>query len=320
MTNQAVYSQIAQYKRVSVQNAGWIGAGLLYFLLWLPEFKPLWADWSGDANSSQGPVIIILAVGLLWMQRDKIQRSNTACTPAVILLALTLFIYMSAVWADIAFVRLLSLISMPLWAIWYLCGWKSLQSTVGAIGMFVFMVPWPMTLTEHLTFPMQMISTTYSALLSGICGMPVHQEGVTLAVMPNPAARPLYSIMVASHCSGLASLTVLLTLGYLIAYFTPLELVWKVVIMATILPLTLSVNALRLTLILWAGAYHSVAAADWIHHHEAPVLILFCSLGLTGLRCALMKWAEQPLITEGDALVTIQTADIERASAAGSSR
>jgi exosortase len=253
------------------------------------------------------------------MQRDKIGSSNTVCVPAGIFLGLVLFVYMGAVWADIAFVRLLCLIAMPLGAIWFICGWKSMVAAAGAIGLMVFMVPWPMTLTEHLTFPMQITSTTFAALLSGLCGMPVHQEGVFLSVAPNPAAKPLYGIMVASHCSGLASLMVLLTLGYVIAYHSPLKLGWKILIMASILPLTLSVNALRLTLILWAGAYHSVALADWIHHHETPVLILFCSLGLTGLRCAVMKWAEQPIISEGDAHLAIQTADIERSVAAGSS-
>jgi hypothetical protein len=60
--------------------------------------------------------------------------------------------------------------------------------------------------------------------------------------------------------------------------------------MASILPLTLLANSVRLLLILEAGAHYSAELAQWVHDHEAPVLIFFCSLGLMGLRHAILSW------------------------------
>jgi exosortase/archaeosortase family protein len=89
---------------------------------------------------------------------------------------------------------------------------------------------------------------------------------------------------------------VLLALGYLIAYHTPLRFGWRALLVAGVVPLALFTNVVRLTFILLAGAYHGAGLADMVHHNEAPVLIFFCSAGLMALRHALLTWTRP----EGD--------------------
>jgi exosortase/archaeosortase family protein len=66
-----------------------------------------------------------------------------------------------------------------------------------------------------------------------------------------------------------------------------------------VLPLTLFSNSIRLTLILAAGGYQSAELARWVHDHEAPVLVLLCSIGLLGLRQALLAWLNRTPEEEG---------------------
>jgi hypothetical protein len=54
-------------------------------------------------------------------------------------------------------------------------------------------------------------------------------------------------------------------------------------------------------LILEAGARYSAGLAQWVHDHEAPVLVFFCSLGLIGLRQAILAWANSREEGEGEA-------------------
>src|SRR5207245_11702659 len=93
-------------------------------------------------------------------------------------------------------------------------------------------------------------------------------------------------------CSGITSLIVLLALGYLIAYHTPLRLQWRALMVAAVVPLALVTNAVRLTFVLLAGAHISSAVAKQIHDHEPPVLIFLCSVGLVALRHALLCWVQ----------------------------
>jgi exosortase/archaeosortase family protein len=123
-------------------------------------------------------------------------------------------------------------------------------------------------------------------------GLPLHQDGVQIYVRPNPEADPVYSIVVAKACSGLTSMMVLLALGYLTALFTPAKMGWRVLLFASVIPLALLANAVRLTIILLFGTHWSAAAANWVHDNEAPVLIFACSLGLMGLRYAVLSYLD----------------------------
>jgi len=75
-------------------------------------------------------------------------------------------------------------------------------------------------------------------------------------------------------------LLVLLALTYLVAYFTPVKLGWRVLMMVAVIPLALLTNATRLTLILLFGYHGNAALAKLVHDNEGPVLIFFCSLVL----------------------------------------
>ena len=169
------------------------------------------------------------------------------------------------------------------------------------------MIPWPTILVERISFPLQLASSSYAALFGGIAGMPIQRNGVELAVQPDIHYKAIYSILVAQKCSGLTSLMVLLALSYLIAYHTPVHLGWRALMLIIVVPLTLFTNAIRLTLILAAGAYHSKGLADWVHHNEGPVLILFCSIGLIGIRYLIMKWTLPRPPSEETVAVEAQT-------------
>jgi len=299
---------------------GWIGGivcALLVGLLWIPEFKMLWITWKGDETLSHGPLIPVIAVVLLWMRRDEIRRATTSAVPGGVCLALSVILYIGSVWADVAFIRLLCLIFMLASIFLFLGGWKTLKAAAGAICLLIFMIPLPMTFQEHLAFPLQLTSSSYAGLLGGLLGVPVVRDGVLMMVVPNPAAKPIYSMMVAQKCSGLTSLTVLLTLAYVIAYFTPLKLGWRALMVMVVFPLTLLTNTLRLTIILLAGNYHSPALAGWIHDHETPVLISLCSMALMGMRHALITWTQREPAQEGGALVTLPSTNTEQSALIG---
>jgi exosortase len=293
------------------QRAGWVFLLLLTVMLCVPEGAALWSSWRGDAALSHGPLIPIIVAGLLWVRRDRLGSWNAAASPGLLCVALTGLFYIAAVWVDVDFLKPLALIGMTIGGIWFLGGKETMRACVGPLSFLVFMIPWPTTLSDHLAFPMQLASSTYAALLAGIAGVPIHREGVQLYVAPNLGGKPIYSIIVAQQCSGMTSMMVLLAVGYLIAYHTPIKWGWRASMVAFCIPLTVVSNSLRLAIILFAGAHHGAALAKWIHDHEGPVLIFFCSLGLTGARYLLLKWLRPRFEDEGDGHGSVAPAALE---------
>ncbi len=274
-----------------------LGLGLLALALvvalWVPVARVLVAMYQTDQSLSHAPLVLIIGVAHVWMRRNDL-GSWTPGSVGALSAALGMgALHVISVWTDVEFVKSASLIVMA-WALfWYVRGWQAAKATAGAFGFLFFMIPWPTTVVERLAFPLQLNSSAYAAMLAGIAGCPVVRNGVHLAVVPDPSAPPIYSILVARQCSGLTSLLVLLTLGYLIAYHTPAKAGWRGLILATVIPIALLANAVRLTLILLAGANHGAAFAKWVHDNEAPVLVFFCSLLLIGIRQAILAWTER---------------------------
>lgn len=279
---------LAQPRESFWQRAEWLLIPLIFFSLWVPEGQLLWHSWQADPSLSHGPLVPVVTAALLWMRRDQLREWRAASGVGLALLVASVLLYIGSVWADIDFLRPLCLVAMVVSVVWYLGGWRVLKPALGALGFLVFMIPWPTTFVAYLSFPMQLASSAYAAQMAGMLGLPIERDGVNLAVVPNLHGPPIYSIVVAQACSGLTSVIVLLALAYLIAYHTKVNLLARAALLASVLPMALFLNSVRLTFVLLAGAHYNAHVAQWIHDHEEPVLVFLCSLGLIGLRSVLI--------------------------------
>lgn len=293
---QPAYPVIPLRERASARlprlQTDWVALILLGLALWFTEGRALWAAWQSDPSLSQGPIVCLVALAHLWMRRDRLQRWRSADGAGLALLFASALCYVAGVWADVDFLRPLALLGVAAGLVWFLGGRETIRSAAGALGFLAFMIPWPTSVTERLAFPLQLLSSAYAAQFAGMLGVPIQRDGVNLAVVPHLNAPPVFAITVAQACSGLTSLVVLLALGYLIAYHTPAKWGWRALLVFSVVPLALLLNALRLTLVLAAGADHSASLAHWVHDHEEPVLVFLCSLCLLGLRQLLLNWLE----------------------------
>ncbi len=261
---------------------------LLFAVLTVTTLRPLWVIWQEDPALSHG---LLLAVGtgvLLWMRRRELRRWESAAVGGMALLIAASLLHLAAVWADISFLKPLSFLGIAWGGIWFLGGSSARRVCAGPLGLLVFAIPWPTTLVSALAFPLQMISSSYAALFGGMLGLNIQRVGVHLTVLSENGSKSIYSILVAQECSGTTSLIVLLAVGYLTAYFTPVRWWGRVLLVLAVIPLALLANAVRLTIILLVGGLYSAPLAQWVHDHEQPVLVFLCSFGLLGIRQMLL--------------------------------
>lgn len=268
---------------------GWLLLASLTAFLAIAVGVDLWRSWMNDSSLSFAPIMPILSLALLWRERGKLQSWEEASTPGLLAMCLCGSLFACAVWADIEALKPLALIGIFAGGVQFLGGARNLKASIGALGLLFFVIPWPTTLIGKIQFPLQLISSSYAGMFAGMLGFPVVREGVSLAVVPDPALPPIYKIVVAQQCSGLTSMMVLLSLGYLIAYHTPVRFWGRAALFLTTIPLALFANAVRLTIVLAAGANHGATVAKWVHDHEQPVLVFFCTVGLIALRHLILQ-------------------------------
>jgi exosortase len=152
------------------------------------------------------------------------------------------------------------------------------------------MVPWPDFLVEMISFPMQIATSVYSAMLARAVGVDVLRDGVNLGIWNagHTAFKARFEVAVA--CSGMHSLIALLCLSAGIAYFTPVAL-WKRWLLFLLgLPMAVAANIFRVFLILCVGNWISPElAGKAFHDWSAPVLFLLNTMGLLAIRNLMMR-------------------------------
>ncbi len=295
--------QALQPQRRSVSAGTWVALGVLttlQLLLWAPLVRPLYFIYQVDPALSHGPLVVLLALGHLWARRERMRGWSEGGSGGLAVIIVSGLLHVGSVWADFAFLKPLTLVGLLWGVLWFLGGVEKAKASLGPLGFLIFAIPWPTTLVAQLAFPLQITSSSYAAMLTGLLGVPVIRNGVHLFVVPDTSKPAVYSILVAKQCSGLTSMLVLLTLGYLIAYHTPLRLWLRALMIAVVVPLAILTNSLRLTFILLTGAAHGSAAAKWVHDNEAPVLIFFCSLALVAIRQLLLARFGEAEAVEAD--------------------
>src|ERR1051325_11663863 len=216
-----------------------------------------------STDDSLGMFIPGVVIALLWSKRDELAavRKEISWSPLV-LFALGLLLHIIGYTVQqtrlsvAGFFFGLYAITGLLW------GWQWLRATFFPFFLFAFMMPLTGEM-EGLTLPLRHLATKVTVLLSrGLLGICVDQQGT---LMKDCAGHFQYNVEAA--CSGLRSLTTMLTLGCIFA-FTSFRSNWKrALLIFSAVPLAVFGNVIRLLSI--------VVAANWKYdqmiHARAPV-------------------------------------------------
>src|SRR5437764_6844980 len=107
----------------SSRAIGWILLATLALALVASIVGPMWHVWRSDQSLSHGPLVPIIAAGLIWMRRDELpKRWNSATRAGLLLLVFAALLHVAAVWADVEFLTPVSVLMMVAGGIWFLGG------------------------------------------------------------------------------------------------------------------------------------------------------------------------------------------------------
>jgi exosortase len=244
-------------------------------------------DWSLP-DYSHGYLIPFFAAFLLWDKREELR--STPVTPSwngLWLVVLGLCELMLGIFGADLFIQRTSFVLLAAGLVWTLLGKAMLGRLKFVLFVLLLAIPLPAVLFNQITFPLQILASTWASNLLPLAGVPVLREG-------NVIQLPAIQLEVAEACSGIRSLMSLFTVAVIYGYFLE-KATWRRVVLALAsLPIAVAANVARIFGTGLCVQYWDPVKAMGFFHEFSGWLMFLVSLGLLYL----VHWAMKMLIPE----------------------
>jgi exosortase len=228
--------------------------------LFLLVFYPVWVElvdaWASSDDYSHGFLIVPISLYAVWRKREDLKcveiKPSWFFFPLVLA---ALFFYLVSQYAEITTLASLAMILFLAAGLLFLCGWRVFELCIFPLFLLFFMVPVPAQIYAYLTIPLQLFVTKVTVLVVSLLGVPIMREGNVLYL-------PEHTLQVVQACSGLRSIMSLLTLGAVMGYFFLKLNFSRALLLASAIPIAISVNIVRVFLIVVAFYYYNFDLAN----------------------------------------------------------
>ena len=257
----------------SLQRVDWVATGvtaLMFALLFAQPFLSLVQDWWTVPEAGHGLLLAPVAIWLAW--RSGI-RPGTMAQPA-----LGLAIIVVAVALRCAAGLAAELFTMRASMIMALAGltvhrfgfrqllWWWLPFTIASLS-----IPLPELVTQALALPLQFRASRMGAALLEMRNVPVLLTG-------NVIRLPGHELFVTEACSGLRSLTALLSVGVLASAMLLRTIVGRTLLVLITIPIAIAVNGIRVFVTGFLVYYVSPSLGQGFMHQTEGWLLFLVSL------------------------------------------
>jgi len=254
-------------------------AGLAFLILFLTPIRTLLRDWWNDPEAAHGLLLGPLALWLAWKQGLRKETNPQMVLGVGILLVAVALRYASGLAAELFTMRM-SLFMALGGVVVYLWGIRQLFHWWLPAALLVLSVPIPDVVLSTIALPLQLQASEMGASLLEWRHVPVQLAG-------NVIYLPGQSLFVTEACSGLRSLTALISLGLLMGGLW-LKSPWlRVALVVLTVPVAMVVNGFRVFLTGFLVYFVDPSVGQgFMHYTEGWILFLVAFLILGG-----MTWA-----------------------------
>lgn len=265
----------------------WAVAALAFLVLfWEPMFT-LGRDWWTDPEAGHGLLLGPLAVYLAWRRGWSAARSPQVALGLAILIAAVLLRYVSGLAAELYTLRM-SMFAAFGGLIVYTAGVRQVVHWWLPAALLLLSVPLPAVVLNSLALPLQLKASAMGAALLDARSVPVLLEG-------NVIYLPGQALFVTEACSGLRSITALLSLGVLAGGLWLRSPWFRVVLVVAAIPVAMFLNGIRVFLTGFLVYYFDPSFGDGLIHWTEGWALFVVAFGLLGLLSGALMKAERRL-------------------------
>ena len=241
-----------------------------------PTMIKLVHAWNTEPDYSHGYLVVPVALLFLWSRRAQMPPLDGPAWAGLALLLVGLAVRVAG---SAFFIDSLDGWSLPLWlgGVCWLCGGRKFFAwCLPSLVFLWFMVPLPFRAAGTLSMPLQKIATRVSTWTLQSLGQPALAEGNVIRIGD-------VQLEVAQACSGLSIFMSVVALAF--AYAVLVRRPWwtKLLLFASVLPIALVANAVRVTITGLAYPLLSTDAGRHLTHDVAGWIVIPLAAVLMGL-------------------------------------
>lgn len=232
-------------------------------------------DWWNDPEAGHGLLLAPLALWLGWRAGLLPDRAPNLALGLPVLIGAVLLRYASALAAEMFTLRFSVLLAAAgLIICWY--GFRQLVHWWLPLALLFLSIPLPDLVTSAVALPLQLKASQWGAWLLEARHVPTHLNG-------NIILLPGRQLFVAEACSGLRSLTALLSLGVLIGGLWLRYPVSRVLLVIAAIPVAMAINAVRIFLTGFLVHHVSPDLGEGFMHMSEGWFMFVLAFGILGI-------------------------------------
>jgi len=262
---------------ISEASDPWSQLITLLILIGLIYWRVLWKlveEWWKNPDFSHGFVVPAFAAFVIWRERNRLKVIPVKPSwlgLAIITLGLAALV-VGLLGAEL-FSSRSSLIVVLFGLVVYFFGWRWVRALLFPLACLFLMIPIPAILFNHLTFPMQLFASRFASSLLPFFGVPVLREGNVLQL-------PSMALAVAEACSGIRSLTALITLAIIFGYLFEKSTSRRFLLALAAFPIAIVANGMRVVGTGLIVQYGNPSLAEGFFHSFEGWLVFLVSMFL----------------------------------------
>ena len=245
--------------------------------------------WARSEDYSHGFLIIPVSLYLIWRKRQELATLKIYSSKSGLAIIVTsLFLYLFSILGGIATLASVAMVFTIFGIVIYLYGYEVTKRLAFPLFFLFFMIPVPSQIYASLTITLQLLVTKISTMILAFTGMPVLAEG-NLVLLPDN------KLQVVNACSGLRSMTSILTLSALFGYLM-LNSFWsKSLLFLSGIPVSIFINIIRIVLFAALSHFFTMDIGSEPFHSLLGVTIFIFALIFLFAFKSLLLWTEKAM-------------------------
>lgn len=260
---------------------------IAFVVIFADPMQGLARDWWNEPDAGHGLLLFPVSLWLAWQAglrqdaKPNVALGTTILVSAVLLralggLAAEFFTQRFSIWLVLVGLTVFAFGLRQVWHWWL------------PITLLVLAIPLPATITNTMAVPLQFQASKLGTALIDWRGIPVQASGNVILI---PGQR----LFVAEACSGLRSLTALISLGVMIGGMWLHTVPARVLIVLLAVPVAILVNGIRIFLTAFLMHFVDPALGTGFMHTTEGWALFVVALGILGAIAVVIRLIERRL-------------------------
>lgn len=268
-------------------------AALAFVFLFAQPARLLVLDWWNDPEAGHGLLLAPLAIWLAWRSGRARAAQPAPVLGSALLVSAVVLRYLSGLAAELFTFRFSMVLALAgLVTFW--CGLRQLRQWWLPFALLTLSIPLPALVTNALALPLQFKASAMGAALLEWRHVPVRLSG-------NVIQLPERQLFVTEACSGLRSLTALLSLGVLTGGLWLRRVPSRVLLVLLAIPVAILINAVRVFLTGFLVHFASPALGEGFMHLTEGWLLFLVAFTMLGAAAWGLTYVERRFAGAPDA-------------------